>query len=174
MTRPDDVKEPAMQTDQQAFVTDSMVEAGRVSYFHFRRTIEGDVLFRDLMEEEQEAFVRATYLAMTAAKPVKDEVIERVARAICEAKGYDADMPISETKVQWEAFKELARTTALAQPSPQADGAERQLYDALKALRGNISCASLVHNPVVKRLRDEADAALALFNPVPSSDGRRE
>lgn len=37
-----------------------------------------------------------------------EEVVERVARVICEEKGYDPDSPINDTRVQWQAFTELA------------------------------------------------------------------
>jgi hypothetical protein len=62
-------------------------------------------------------------------------------------------------------YVEVADGKALAPVLPrdlrEAAKLIESLYTALKELRGNIGCASLVRNPVGIRLREQADKALS-------------
>jgi hypothetical protein len=59
---------PSIPQESYAEVTEEMLVAGRVAYFHFRHIVEGDVLFCDLTSEEQEDLVGRIYTAMTSAR----------------------------------------------------------------------------------------------------------
>ncbi len=58
------------------------------------------------------------------------EMVEKVARAICEGKGYEPEYPVSETKVQWETFIETARIAIEAMRDMTDDMAESIANDA--------------------------------------------
>lgn len=86
------------QPPDPMMVTEEMIEAGRVAYFHFRHTIESDVLFRDLTEEEQEGLVLRVVTAALAKQaqaaqqlPPPMVLVEalRTGRAILKTGDYD-------------------------------------------------------------------------------------
>jgi hypothetical protein len=85
-------------------LTEAMIEAGRVAYFHFRQGIESDVLFCDLTAEEQEDFVQRIYRAMHAARTPSPVSVEDVARAIS-----DAIWPLAD----WDGDRCVADAAAL-------------------------------------------------------------
>lgn len=55
-------------------------------------------------------------------EPLSDEVVERIARAICTDRGYDPDYWIGETKVQWQCFIGSARAALSALSSQPGVG----------------------------------------------------
>ena len=74
------------------------------------------------------------------------DMVERVARAICQQSGYDPDGPVGDYSAQWECFRASAEAALEASHHAELVGAVRPLVASLNNMEARLSELTLASN----------------------------